>query len=358
MKSINSPQFFSIRGCIRAAMITGLCCGFLALWSPAPVQGQDVADQIEDRLRPGNTEDPVQENDAGDASDDDFRARVEDALNGRPAAPDAGQTRQPAQDLGQPYYRDAQGRFFFLDPQGGRVYVDQQRQDIRSDREMPRPQAPQGPELGVIITSSPEGIRIDQVQGTSVADEAGIEPGDILQQVDGQRISDPRQLQRLVQSMSAGQSVELTVLRDGEEQTLTATFPETSEDARYGASKPPMDGDKLQQEIEQLRSEVDALRRQMNRLQAQAQPEDAPGDTLPPQPFEQDAQETLETEAATDSVEAEAGATVSEEESAAVRARSSEKIDLSPDEDGADAKAEANAEAAEAEQPDVDPSTL
>lgn len=372
MKIIKSQRLFSVPGTVRAGTLAGVCCGLVALSSPASVQAQEAADdvteQIENRLNPENAAERQSAGSNGEGSADaQFQQRVEDALNGRPSPPDVRDDQQDRQDFGQPYYRDAQGRFFFLDPQGGRVYVEQ-RQQMQTEWRAMRPQpprerrAPQGPELGVIITPSPEGIRVGQVQSESVAAEAGIQPGDILQQFNGQQLNNPRQLQRLVQSMSAGESAELTVVRNGEEQTVTATFAEATESPRYGAAKPAMDGAKLQQEVQQLRSEVEALRRQMNRLHGQA--EDASEDSQPPQPSEGTADpETTgseeaapETEAATESAEARLNATLSEEEAEAVRARSSEKVDLSTDEDKSDADAEVETDIeAEAETSDIEP---
>lgn len=347
MKFMNRQRFFLV----PSWMATGLCCGFLAFASPAPAQDQDIADQIEDRLRPGSS---VDEGTPGgpesDADDGQFRRRVEDALNGRPSPPlvdDPERATAPDEDLGQIYYRDAQGRFFFVDPQGGRVYSEQQPPGARMAPFVPRAQTPQGPQLGVIITDSPEGIRIDRVQAGSVAAEAGIEPGDVLRQFDGQPISDPRQLQRLVQSASAGESVELTVMRNGEEQTLTAAFREdAAQGQRYGASKPATGGANLQQEVEQLRSEVEALRREMNRLHGQQRGGAENRPTSPPPAVEGTVeQETLEVEREVESPEARVEATESLEAAESPRAESSEKIDLSIEEAEVEAEAETDAPA-------------
>lgn len=371
MKFINSEKLMSVRGSLRAGVAAGVCCGFLALPSPVHAQDEDIADQIENQLRStigeGANEEQRRENDPPEASDDQFRARVEDALNDRPSAPEArnDQRSAPEQDLGQPYYRDARGRFFFLDPAGGRVYVDQQREQRQADRQTrPQPprmrQASQGPQLGVLVTDSPEGIRVDQVQGASVAAEAGIQPGDVLQQFNGQPVNDPRQLQQLVQSMAAGQAAELSVLRNGAEQTLTATFPGAEDGEPYGAAKPAVDGSDLQQEVEQLRSEVESLRQQMNRLHNQELNDSEDREERrpsPPQPFEQEAdQDTSRRATATENDEPQAEAAQSDEEAEAVRAKSNEKIDLSTDE--GDAEAELEAETSEPEPSDDNSSSL
>lgn len=363
MKFLHSPRLVSVCGCMRAGMATALCCGLLFLSSPPHLQAQETADNgsdaVEDQVSPGNVEETIDEQsprrEDADADDGQFRRRVEDALNGRPAPPDDSGDQQLDRDqgLGQPYYRDVQGRFFFLDPQGGRVYVEQQRPGMRPQLESRRPQPPQGPELGVIITDSPDGIRIDQVQGASVAAEAGIQPGDVLQTFNGQQLTDPRQLQGLVQSMPPGQSVELTVLRNGEAQALTATFPQGRDGQRYGASRPAMNGDQLQEEVEQLRSEVEALRQQMNRLSGQQGDLD---DRQPsaPDPFGAPAEEETpdQTNAELEATQTEAPQT--EEEAEPVRPENSEKIDLSTGEAEAETEAEADVEAEE-ETSDPDP---
>jgi regulator of sigma E protease len=64
--------------------------------------------------------------------------------------------------------------------------------------------------------------RVDTVQADSVAAAAGFQPGDVVVAIDGTKIETFTDMQRIV-SVSAGQSLELTVDRDGALLKITAT---------------------------------------------------------------------------------------------------------------------------------------
>jgi len=71
------------------------------------------------------------------------------------------------------------------------------------------------------------GIQVQQVEPGSPAAKAGIERHDVLVRFDDQRLISPEHLSLLVRSAKAGERVELSVVRRGEEQRLTATLGET-----------------------------------------------------------------------------------------------------------------------------------
>lgn len=64
--------------------------------------------------------------------------------------------------------------------------------------------------------------RVDQVAPDSAAAAAGFRPGDLIKSIDGEKINDFNQLQRIV-SGSAERVLMVVVERDGAELTLTAT---------------------------------------------------------------------------------------------------------------------------------------
>ncbi len=64
--------------------------------------------------------------------------------------------------------------------------------------------------------------RVDSVQPGSAAAAAGFEPGDLVLAIDGSAISDFAQMQRIV-GESAGETLNITVRRDGATKTLKAT---------------------------------------------------------------------------------------------------------------------------------------
>ncbi len=73
---------------------------------------------------------------------------------------------------------------------------------------------------------STDGALVSQPQPDSPATKAGVEPGDIIVKVDGRLIKSPRDLARMIGNMDPGVSAELTVLRNGDEQTITVELGE------------------------------------------------------------------------------------------------------------------------------------
>ena len=74
----------------------------------------------------------------------------------------------------------------------------------------------------------PSGVVIAEVVQGSPADQAGLERGDILTALDGRNITSMTQLQDVLQYYAAGETVDLTIQRSGEngyeEQTLSITL--------------------------------------------------------------------------------------------------------------------------------------
>jgi serine protease Do len=95
--------------------------------------------------------------------------------------------------------------------------------------------------MGVMINSMTEDLAatydLDEAKGAVVnsvtpgspAEDAGIEPEDVILSVDGREIEDSSDLSRYIASKAPETEVELIVLRDGERKTITitlGTFPE------------------------------------------------------------------------------------------------------------------------------------
>lgn len=72
----------------------------------------------------------------------------------------------------------------------------------------------------------PEGLYLYQVDPHSDAYEQGIAPGHILMRLKGQVITSQAQLDRIVNSLSIGDTVTAVFYRDGEEHTVTLTVTE------------------------------------------------------------------------------------------------------------------------------------
>jgi putative serine protease PepD len=95
---------------------------------------------------------------------------------------------------------------------------------LRSD------QTPTHARLGVSVTdaSSEDGLLtgagVREVTGGSAAEEVGLRTGDVITKVDDQVITDSQSLVATIRGHRPGDQVTLTVVRDGETQTLTATL--------------------------------------------------------------------------------------------------------------------------------------
>ena len=70
------------------------------------------------------------------------------------------------------------------------------------------------------------GVRVQQVMPDSAAEAAGLLAGDVLIAFDGELVTDLRGYSTLLKAKSPGDTVVVTVLRDGEEKTVTAALGE------------------------------------------------------------------------------------------------------------------------------------
>ena len=83
------------------------------------------------------------------------------------------------------------------------------------------------------------GALIAGVQPDSPAAKAGIEPGDVIASVNGQKVANPRDLAVDVANVKPGDTAKLDVVRNGEHQTVTATvgqMPNEEQVASAGAT--------------------------------------------------------------------------------------------------------------------------
>jgi putative serine protease PepD len=91
-------------------------------------------------------------------------------------------------------------------------------------------QTPTHARLGVSVTdaSSEDGLLtgagVQEVSGGSAAEEVGLRNGDVITKVDDQVITDSQSLVATIRGHRPGDEVTLTVVREGETQTLTVTL--------------------------------------------------------------------------------------------------------------------------------------
>lgn len=106
----------------------------------------------------------------------------------------------------------------------------------RTDRTRPRVMMldGRGAQIGVSVDDLNEqelkaalgaagGVMIEEVDQDSPAAKAGLRQGDIVVELDGERVRSARQFSRLIQETPGGRTVKLGIVRDGKRQTVDVT---------------------------------------------------------------------------------------------------------------------------------------
>jgi serine protease Do len=85
------------------------------------------------------------------------------------------------------------------------------------------------------------GALVSDVQPDGAAADAGVERGDVITKLNGQRVDDSNELRNEVASLKPGTKAEITVVRDGRERNVTVTLdelPSQTADAERGSGSP------------------------------------------------------------------------------------------------------------------------
>ncbi|WPM32002.1 Do family serine endopeptidase [Hydrogenobacter sp. T-2] len=82
-----------------------------------------------------------------------------------------------------------------------------------------------------------EGVIIAQIMPGSPADKVGLKVGDIVVEVDGQKVSEVRELQFKIMRTEPGKEINLKVVRDGKETSLKIRVGEMPEDRQVGEAE-------------------------------------------------------------------------------------------------------------------------
>lgn len=185
------------------------CCGALIGSLPAFVLAQDGASGSQSSESSGQTQDEGTQSDSEDRSQDQSQQR-ERAQN-RQAGDDSDrrnretQRRQDGQQVG----RGASTR------DSGQFGQDGDGEDQAG--------------LGVTISQSGDGIRIEHVYRGSPAQQAGLRQGDVILEVDGQSVRSTPQLIRIIRNQEPGSETEIVFQRNGRERSATVTLESLEE---------------------------------------------------------------------------------------------------------------------------------
>lgn len=87
-----------------------------------------------------------------------------------------------------------------------------------------------------------EGAVITRIQKGSAADEAGLQIGDIITSVDGEKLKNAASLRNTVGLLMVGHTLDINLIRDGKQQALKATVKENQKQARQSNLHPQLAG--------------------------------------------------------------------------------------------------------------------
>ena len=115
---------------------------------------------------------------------------------------------------------------------------------------------------------SEDGAFVEQVEPGKPADKAGVKPGDTIVKVDGVPVKDTRDLIGYVSGKAPGSKVQLGVVRDGKDLTLTAALAERKDDTAGRGEPEKTASDDSHERIGIDVTELTPQMRQMQRIKA------------------------------------------------------------------------------------------
>lgn len=87
-----------------------------------------------------------------------------------------------------------------------------------------------GVKLGIMLDKAEDGLIVKKVMPGSIAEQNGLQENDLLTAIDQQKLEEPFDLIYELQQKKKGDSIDLTVVREGKEETRNITFPATKEE--------------------------------------------------------------------------------------------------------------------------------
>jgi serine protease Do len=118
---------------------------------------------------------------------------------------------------------------------------------------------PVTPELAAALKlKGTEGALVSDVSQGSPAEKAGIQRGDVITEMNGQRVADSRALQLKIAASSPGEEASFTVIRDGSSQTVAVTLGEAPAEKGVAASGGKQGGSRLGVGVQPLTDQLAA----------------------------------------------------------------------------------------------------
>jgi serine protease Do len=116
---------------------------------------------------------------------------------------------------------------------------------------------------------SEDGAFVESVEAGKPADKAGVKPGDTIVKVDSVQVKDTRDLIGYVSGKAPGSKVQLGVVRDGKDVTLTAALAERRDESGSGKDNPEkLSSNDSHERIGIQVTELTPQMRQMERIKA------------------------------------------------------------------------------------------
>lgn len=84
-----------------------------------------------------------------------------------------------------------------------------------------------------------EGILISEVFEGDPAAKAGLKPGDIITRINGQTLTSPSSLSRIIASLGPNKKTDVIIIRDGKTKTIPITLAERKDEARQASYQKP-----------------------------------------------------------------------------------------------------------------------
>lgn len=142
-------------------------------------------------------------------------------------------------------------------------------------------------ELGVwLVASGGPGVEIHRITAGSPAEQAGLQPGDVILEINGNNVGSPMEVQEMIRALPIGEVAVLEVWRDGAQQDISATLQpvrERHQTAYRGGESTAANGElasrtmRLEEQLSMVMRELQQMRQELAQLRAAGSSQPAGG---------------------------------------------------------------------------------